>query len=321
MAEERVQTPPPLPGVALVERAWAKVNLTFEVGPLRADGFHEVRSLMAAVAWCDGVRVRRERGAGALRLKVRGRGAPRGHSNLALRAAALWRAHDPGLGGLSIELTKRLPAGAGLGGGSSDAAAVLRALARLRPDGPDAAALAPALGSDVPFFARDLSVAEASGRGEALKPVAGLPAAWRLVLVLPPFALSTPAVYRRLDALRGGGRVAPPGACTTRLRERLAALAAGGEGSTGEEALMEVGASIRNDLWPAALSLEPSLAAVRDRLGRAVGPGRPVAMTGSGSCLFALVEDPARASLAARRLGAEGLRARLVRPRSAWGEA
>jgi 4-diphosphocytidyl-2-C-methyl-D-erythritol kinase len=312
MADDDVR-PRWAPGATARESACAKVNLTFEVGRLREDGFHEVRSLMAGLDWCDAVRVRLGGRPGVVRLKVRGRGAPRGRRNLAVRAVEVWAAQDPGLGGVSIELQKRVPAGAGLGGGSSDAGAVLRALARLRPGRADPVALAPAVGSDVAFFARDLALAEAAGRGEELAAAGALPAAWRFVFALPPFALSTPAVYRRLDALRKGVPPAP-GAATTRLRQLLEAVAAGGDGSTGEQALMDIGALLHNDLWPAALSLEPALGAVRERLRRAVGPDRPVAMTGSGSALFALVEDAGRAAGAVRRLRADGLPARLVPP-------
>ncbi len=313
MVDDRAQAPSQALPVEVCERAWAKVNLTFEVGARRSDGYHEVRSLMAAVDWCDVVRVRRGGRPGAFRLKVRGHGAPRGRRNLALRAAEAWAAQDPGLSAVSLELTKRIPSGAGLGGGSSDAGAVLRALTRLRP-GAASAALAAALGSDVPFFVDALALAEASGRGERLEPAGALPATWRVVLALPAFALATPLVYRRLDALRAGAEASAPGGATTRLRERLAAVAAGGGRPAGEHALMEIDAIARNDLWPAALSLRPELETVRERLRLAVGPGRPVAMTGSGSALYALVEDAGRAAHAVRRLRADGLRAVAARP-------
>jgi 4-diphosphocytidyl-2-C-methyl-D-erythritol kinase len=299
-------------GVPIRERAPAKVNLTFEVGPLRPDGFHAVQSVMAAVEWADEVRLHTVPGGGPDRVRVRGRAAPTGRDNLALRAVAAVREAQPDLPAIVVELHKRLPAGAGLGGGSSDAGAVLRALARLRGTF-RTEALAPGLGSDVPFFAAALPVALATGRGEQLTPLPPLPADWRLVLVLPPFSLSTRLVYRRLDALRGG-RVPTLGNASERLAQALVAYAAGGGGTTGEQALMECLDRVENDLWPAALSLRPALRSVHGRLRAAVGPAVPVALTGSGSALFAVMTNGAGAAAAAQGLRRQGIWARVVRP-------
>lgn len=296
------------------ETALAKVNLTLEVGPRRADGYHPVLSHVQAISLADEVRVRPLSPGAPLpvRVGVRGGAAPRGARNLALSAAALWRTHT-GVGRVAIALRKRIPAGAGLGGGSSDAAAVLRALARLFPgrtDGDALTALAARLGSDVPFFAAGHAAALATGRGERLAPAPALPRAWRIVLVKPPRRLDTAVVYRAFDALAAGaGAMGAIGTRTDALVAMLAAEQEGGGGDEGEQALRAMAADglLGSDLWPAALRLLPELGSVRGRLQAAVGSAWPVAMTGSGSALFALVPEPGRAAHAVRSLGREGL--------------
>jgi 4-diphosphocytidyl-2-C-methyl-D-erythritol kinase len=297
------------------------VNLTLEVGPRRPDGYHEVVTLLQALDWEEAVRVGLgRRPGGGVRLRVRGMPAlPRGAANLAVRAVHLWRRRDPELGPVRVEIAKRLPAGAGLGGGSSDGAAVLRALDRLRPGRTNALGIARELGSDVPFLLSGLAAALARGRGERLEAAPSLPAPWRVVVALGPRPLSTAAVYRRFDRI-GGAR----GATGERSRSLAAALAAlAGEGERrveGTQALAAVAPWVENDLWPAALSLLPELERVRSLLAESVGRGRPVAMTGSGSALFALVEEADRAFHAVARLWREGLRARVAAPRQVAAE-
>jgi len=292
------------------ESARAKLNLTLEVGPLRPDGYHELNTYMVAIDWVDAVRVRPARGPTDL-LSVRGLPAPAGARNLALRAVRAWR--DAGARGhVSVTLTKRLWSGAGLGGGSSDAAATLRALSRLVPlPAADPVAVAARVGSDVPFFVTGWVGAVATGRGERLAVAPALPTTWRVVLVRPPWSLSTAAVYRRADRLPGG---TPPPGRSDALRQVLARAQAGGGDAGGEQALTEVAGLVRNDLWPAALSLRPGMAQVRAALAAAVGPHRPVLLAGSGSAMFALVEDGALAARAARCLAGRGLRVRVARP-------
>ncbi|MCL6595563.1 MAG: 4-(cytidine 5'-diphospho)-2-C-methyl-D-erythritol kinase [Firmicutes bacterium] len=303
------------------EAAWAKVNLALEVGPRRPDGYHEVVTFLQALDWEETVRVGLgRRPAGGVRLRVRGMPAlPRGAGNLAVRAVHMWRRYDPGLGPVRVEIAKRLPAGAGLGGGSSDGAAVLRALSRLRPGRASAPGIARELGSDVPFLLSDLPAALAWGRGEHLEAAPSLPATWRVVVALGPRPLSTAAVYRRFDRLAGARE--PIGERSRALAAALAALTAeGARRPQSAQALATVAPWLENDLWPAALSLLPELERVRSLLAENVGRGRPVAMTGSGSALFALVEDADRAAHAVARLLREGVRAKAAAPRGGAAE-
>jgi len=178
-----------------VLRTAAKVNLTLEVLGKRADGYHEIATVMQAVDLSDRITLD---DADDLELRSTSVEVPTDGRNLALRAAAALR-EAAGLGqGVRIGLDKRIPVAAGLGGGSADAAAVLLGLNRLwslrwpleRLD--DVAA---SLGSDVPFFLRG-GAALATGRGEKVEPLQGRSLA--LVLVNPRFPASTAEMYGRL---------------------------------------------------------------------------------------------------------------------------
>jgi 4-diphosphocytidyl-2-C-methyl-D-erythritol kinase len=179
----------------LVLRTAAKVNLTLEVLGKRADGYHEIATVMQAVDLSDRITLD---DADDLQLQSTSAEVPTDGRNLAFRAAAALR-EAAGIGrGVRIGLDKRIPVAAGLGGGSTDAAAVLLGLNRLwslrwpleRLD--DVAA---SLGSDVPFFLRG-GAALATGRGETVEPLQGRSLA--LVLVNPRFPASTAEMYGRL---------------------------------------------------------------------------------------------------------------------------
>ncbi|HUK67050.1 MAG TPA: hypothetical protein VLV17_09505, partial [Anaeromyxobacteraceae bacterium] len=164
--------PPSSGTVALRARAPAKVNLLLRVGPRRADGYHEIVSLMVPLDLSDEVKLRVELGRrGGVHCRVPGRPELGGAENLAVRAALafrrLFRVEDR----IDILLDKRIPVTAGLGGGSSDAAAVLRMLARAYrvTDRSGLARAALEVGSDVPFFLGS-GPAWARGRGEQLTP-------------------------------------------------------------------------------------------------------------------------------------------------------
>ncbi|OLC17717.1 MAG: 4-(cytidine 5'-diphospho)-2-C-methyl-D-erythritol kinase [Candidatus Rokubacteria bacterium 13_1_40CM_69_27] len=195
--------------------AAAKVNLALEVLSKRADGYHEIATVMQTVDLSDRLILE---DAETLELRVSAPGVPTDSTNLAVRAALALREAAGVTRGTRITLDKRIPVAGGLGGGSADAAAVLLGLNRLwglRWSLPRLANLAVTLGMDVPFFLRG-GTALATSRGETLEPVAG--GALALVLVNPGFGSSTADVYRRvtpemhtdgkrtqalLDALRG----------------------------------------------------------------------------------------------------------------------
>jgi 4-diphosphocytidyl-2-C-methyl-D-erythritol kinase len=262
----------------LVERAahsvrvWApaKVNLFLEVLSKRPDGYHEIATLMVAVALYD-VLVFTER-AGDVLLRCDSPDLSTGPDNLVCRAAELLRRHAGCDRGALIDLHKRIPMAAGLAGGSSDAAATLAGLNRLWQLGlprEELAALSAQLGSDMAFFFAT-PAAWAEGRGERVTPLPMGRPLW-FVLVSPPVGLSTAAVYRGVtvpDVPQTGGEI-------RRAVE---------QGSPEE-----IGRHLHNRLQEPAERLCPEVAAIRQRLAALNLAG--CLMSGSGSSLFALGRD------------------------------
>lgn len=177
--------------------AAAKINLALLVGPIRADGLHEIVTVMQRIDLCDAVEIERAEG-----LTVDGFPKDTIVRSALERLAATagieprWRA----------KIRKRIPVAAGLGGGSADAAAAL-VLANPLLDEPLAARrlaeLAAEIGADVPFFL-DPGPKLAEGAGERLTALE-LPQDFWVVLALPRRAnkTSTADVYARFDAVRG----------------------------------------------------------------------------------------------------------------------
>lgn len=263
--------------VRLVTLAPAKVNLVLRVGPPRADGYHELLSLMVPLDLADTVDVTVRARPGGVTCRVPGRPELDGPANLAARAAALVKERFGREEEVAIRIAKRIPVTAGLGGGSSDAAAVIRILARaFRIRDPRALArLALAVGSDVPFFL-GAGPAWARGRGERLTPARVPPQ--HLVLVYPrdpALAIRAGDAYRWLDEDRGDG--APP--LPVRARAYRPAL-------------------LGNDLEAPCLARRPSLSPL---LGRLVGAGALKAiMSGSGPTVFGVFQTRSEARGAAR---------------------
>lgn len=163
----------------------AKLTRSLRVTGVRADGYHLIDAEMVSIDLADTLLFRDGDG---LSLVGAAPDVPADDSNLVRRALALARraAH--------VEVTKRIPSGAGLGGGSTDAAAVLRWA------GFDDLERAATLGADVPFCLVG-GRAQVTGIGEGVTP---LPYEERtFTLLTPPLPCSTPAVYRAWDDLGG----------------------------------------------------------------------------------------------------------------------
>ena len=254
----------------------AKVNLFLEVAGRRPDGYHAVETLIVAVNLFDSLEAR-TRPDGQLRLTCDAPGVPNDGTNLVLKAAEALRGDLPL--GADLRLTKRIPHAAGLGGGSSDAALTLHTLNRLWGLNYDAAKLlelAAGVGSDVGVFLGG-AAGWCTGHGEVVEPTA-MPEPLDLVIVKPPYGLSTAAVYR--------GHTPPVTPVTSQgMREAI---------RTGDA----VATHLHNRLEAPAFAAEPRLGAVRDRLA-ACGP-LGVLLCGSGSSLFALARNPADAARIAR---------------------
>jgi len=276
-------------GVA-TEYARGKVNLRLLVGPVRADGYHPLRSLMVALDGpMDTVTVTC---AGARSVTCDGIEGP---ANLAWMALdALEAEVGETLPPVAVHIDKVLPSRAGLGGGSSDAAATLRAVNHLL--GLDLGAdrlerAAAAVGSDVPFFIRG-GAQWATGRGEILEPASA--PAFECVIVAPGIGLSTAVVYRAFDTLPTPDP--DPG-------DSLPGDATG---------LTEW---CRNDLWPAALSLAPELGRVRSALEEA--GAKPALLCGSGSAVCGITATATAADAIAEHMTVQTPGARVMRARFA----
>ncbi len=269
-------------GTAVVVHTPAKVNLFLEVLRRRADGYHDLATLMVAIGLYDSLEFTDDP-SGLLTLRTDSPALSVGPDNLVWRAADLLRRRTGHQGGAVLQLRKRIPLAAGLAGGSSDAAATLVGLNRLwglSLSAADLVALAAELGSDVAFFLA-APAAWCTGRGEVVEPLRlGRPLTF--VLVCPPVGLSTAEVFRALTV---------PTAPVTGDALRRAAVA-------GE--VEELGRLLHNRLQPVAEQLCPVVAELRQRLEQ-LGPAG-VLMSGSGSTLFALCRDAPEALRLARAL-------------------
>ncbi|MEV8266013.1 4-(cytidine 5'-diphospho)-2-C-methyl-D-erythritol kinase [Microbacterium sp. NPDC076911] len=270
------------PGVHV--RAPGKLNVFFEVGPLKEDGFHDVASAYQAVSlyedlWAED--------ADDFTISISGTvdvsGVPADDRNLAVRAARLLAKTIGHSGGVHLDVVKHVPVAGGMGGGSADAAAALVACDALWGSDlghAELQRLGARLGADVPFALMG-GTAIGTGRGDELSPALAK-GRFDWVLVISEAGLSTPEVYGKLDELREGGAIefgrsqvrdVAPGV--------LHALRAGDPAALAEQ--------VRNDMQAAALAIRPEL---RDTLevGDRAGALASV-VSGSGPTTAFLASD------------------------------
>jgi 4-diphosphocytidyl-2-C-methyl-D-erythritol kinase len=275
-----------LPG-PLVENAPAKVNLTLRVLGRRADGYHELESLVTFADYGDVLRLSL---GGDLMLRVRGPGAAaagEGADNLVHKAARALAARRSAIALGAFDLDKRLPVAAGLGGGSADAAAALRLIAQanaIARDDADLRAAAQATGADVPVCL-DPRPRVMRGVGEILSSPLELPPL-PAVLVNPGVALPTKAVF----AAWAPNAAAP-------VAHDMAAMAK----PMSAEAFVGLLATQANDLEAPAMSLQPVVADVLAALRAADGCSL-ARMSGSGATCFGLFTTATAATAAADNL-------------------
>ncbi len=179
--------------------AHAKANLLLRILAKEVNGYHGIETLFTLLELHDEITVERtDRG---IELEVVGAETGPTEENLAYRAAAAVLQTTGGHFGVRVSLRKHVPVQAGLGGGSSDGAAVLHAVNRLAGDAVprhEILQFAAKLGSDVAFFASGAALALAWGRGERLFRLPA-PRASPVLIVIPPFGVSTAAAYRQFD--------------------------------------------------------------------------------------------------------------------------
>ncbi|WP_207782763.1 4-(cytidine 5'-diphospho)-2-C-methyl-D-erythritol kinase [Phytoactinopolyspora limicola] len=275
----------------VIVRVPAKINIVLRVGPLRSDGFHGLASLFHAVSLFDEVQARPA--TGGVTLELTGgytAGVPLDHSNLAVRAAHMLAEAAGVSADVRLKVRKDIPVAAGLAGGSADAAGTLLAcnqLWSLSWPRSALAELAASLGSDVPFALLG-GTAVGTGRGEQLQPL-DVPGELHWVLAVADGQLSTPTVFRRLDALRQVGAVPEAPVVDPAA---VAAVAAGDAAALAP--------LLANDMQEAAMDLYPALTETLD-VGRRAGALGGI-VSGSGpTCVF-LARDAERARAIAETL-------------------
>ncbi len=182
----------------LTLKAPAKINWFLNVLGRREDGFHDIESLIQKISLYDVLKISLSE---ELTLTADG-GIPE-KENLVYKAASLLKSTYSVEEGAHLELHKNIPVGAGLGGGSSDAAAALMGLNQLWSLGLSSESLSEAaarIGSDVPFFLFG-PASFVYGRGEKLVPCRAEKKLY-ILLVKPPFEISTAWVYKNLKTTR-----------------------------------------------------------------------------------------------------------------------
>ncbi len=263
----------------LVEAAPAKVNLTLRVFGRRADGYHELESLVVFAGCGDTLRFVP---GGELALTVKGPTAALAGDNadnLVLKAARALAARSPGIWLGAFDLDKQLPVAAGLGGGSADAAAALRLIARangLETGAPRLHEAARATGADVPVCL-DPRPRVMRGIGELLSEPLDLPPL-PAVLVNPRVAVPTKDVF-------AGWK--PHGAAIPLDQATLAKL-------KSRELLLQFLKLQANDLETPAIAVAPVIAEVLTAL-RSLSGCALARMSGSGATCFALFGSAAEA--------------------------
>jgi 4-diphosphocytidyl-2-C-methyl-D-erythritol kinase len=287
----------------VVVRVPAKINLQLAVGPLGADGFHEVTTVFQAISLFDDVTLKHGQENSGISITLSGatsNGVPATDENLAVRAAKLMAEKYDLSTDLAIHLKKEIPVAGGMAGGSADAAGVIVAMDALFEIGlsrDEMEGIAAQLGSDVPFgISGGISIGR--GRGDQLTPALSR-GNYHWVLALSSQGLSTPAVYQECDRLREGLDIANPQVSDSMMQ----ALRAGDP--------IALGAALSNDLQAAACSLRPALRLVLD-VGRDYGALGSI-VSGSGPTVAFLVEDEEKSMDLTVALSSSGVVAGVVR--------
>jgi len=250
----------------------AKINLFLRILRKRPDGYHDLASVMQQISLYDEMTF-------SLRSKeivisCPGADLPTDEKNLVYLAARKLFDHAGYSGGVAIELAKQIPLAAGLGGGSSDAAATLLALNDLCSLGlskSELMKLGAKLGADVPFFMFG-PTAFASGIGDRLQTLENT-IKFSMVLINPPFPLSTKSVYEKLNF-------------TLTKKENNYSI-------PRFYALGDVIRELHNDLEAVSMKMHPELADFKRLLINEGALG--ALMSGSGPTLFGLFADESSA--------------------------
>lgn len=315
-------------------RSFAKINLGLCIGPVRPDGFHELRTIYQTVGLYDVLKLEVTRGSG-IEIHSHDPRVPTDESNTCYRILDRGMAVLKAKGKVVLNIDKRLPVQGGLGGASGNAVAVLVALERAlkkRLPGAERLRIAAEVGSDLPLFLVGGTVLGV-GRGEEVYPLPDLPAT-ACVLATTEVGISTPKAFADWDTMIGGsegpgdakltvparsdriqefGRVLSAwlsGGSTKKTARSSSGVPAKGRGRAETQLLDLVRTGIVNDFERVVFPKYPELRDVKGVLERS---GAVYAsLSGSGSAVYGLFQSRTRAEQAVRRLEKAGIPARLT---------
>jgi len=268
-------------------QAPAKLNIRLKVTGRRADGYHELVSIMIPVSLCDSLEITVADHKG-IDLTCDGFFVPGDENNLVVKAASSFLARAGLQKGLDIRLIKRIPVAAGMGGGSSDAAATLLLLNALWAGALSSEALhdlGRQIGADVPFFLYG-KPALARGIGDILEPIETWPE-WGYIVVTPPLQISTSWVYRNLELKE-----------LTRDEWNYIKSTLGGYS-------IAISKILENDLETVTSASFPIIDTIKKTLLDVGAEG--ALMTGSGPSVFGVFRSLKQAALASKDLISQGL--------------
>jgi 4-diphosphocytidyl-2-C-methyl-D-erythritol kinase len=322
-------------------RSFGKINLGLSIGPLRPDGFHELRTVYQTIALADTIRVSVARGSG-IEIQCSDPRVPKDSTNTCFRIVDRAMQSLGILRKVVIEIEKRLPVQGGLGGASGNAVAALVATERMLKKEltwAERFRVAAEVGSDLPLFLVGGTVLGV-GRGEEVYPLPDLPAL-PCVVVLPEITVSTPRAFADWDRLSAAARTSPgeapdgaptPAGLQAKLTARddsarilefnreISAWLSGRpfgrqrsgvsaqSGGRAENPLLDlVRTGIKNDFERVVFLQHPEMLEVK-RVLKTVGACY-ASLSGSGSALYGLFNSPGKAGLAVTRLRGRGLRA------------
>jgi 4-diphosphocytidyl-2-C-methyl-D-erythritol kinase len=298
--------------------SFAKINLGLRIGPLRADGFHELRTVYQIIALHDMVSVSFGRGSG-IEIRCKDPRVPTDSTNTCVKTVERAMQALKVRGRVVIEIEKRLPVQGGLGGASGNAVAALLALeGSLQKQLPAAERLriAAEVGSDIPLFLIGGTVLGV-GRGEEVYPLPDLPPT-ACVIGLPEIAISTPKAFAEWDEQAK----LTPSTHSDRMLEfsreisawlnaaqigRRSGVSARGGGRAENPLLDLVRTGIENDFEKVVFPEYPELLEVKRVLEKA--GAKYASLSGSGSAIYGLFDSQQKAAAAAKRLIKQGTRA------------
>ena len=311
--------------MSVTVRSFAKINLGLCIGPLRPDGFHDLRTIYQTIALHDVIRVEVTRGTG-IEIQCKDPRVPKDQSNTCYRIVAPAMAALRATGRVVIEIEKKLPVQGGLGGGSANAVAVLLALERVFKKQITAAEkmwIAADVGSDLPLFLVGGTVL-GLGHGEEVYPLSDLPSV-ACVIATPEISISTPKAFADWDRLGAPAKLTAPtpsdrmlmcgrrfsawlsGLSQNKIRTGKAlsgVLVARGRGRAENPLLDLVRTGIENDFERVVFPQYPELIKVKRVLEEA--DAFYASLSGSGSAIYGLFASRTAAARAVARLRKAG---------------